>query len=97
MDYICFDINMALRLVCGRNSTEGERNTKVLAFSNIKTLGNVWGQLQPQQNRCLHSLNYPVIQLESYTTGQLQGCWLETFLLTFHLPSNPWPLFYGGS
>ena len=27
MDYICFEINMALRLVCGRNSTQREKNT----------------------------------------------------------------------
>jgi len=27
MDYICFEINMALRLVYGRNSTQREKNT----------------------------------------------------------------------
>lgn len=38
MDYICFEINMALRLVCGRNSTEGEKNTKVWPFLTSKHL-----------------------------------------------------------
>lgn len=44
MDYICFEINMALRLVCGSNSTNRGREKYILAFSNIKTLRNIWGQ-----------------------------------------------------